>query len=74
MDNGVLNKGQGNALIQKLENALRMLGQEKTPATCGQLQAFVNQVEAYTRTGVLPEDIGLELINTANSVIGELCG
>lgn len=74
VDNGVLNKGQGNALVQKLQNALRMLVQEKTPATCGQLQAFINQVEAYTKTGVLPEDIGLGLIFTANSVIGEVCG
>jgi probable HAF family extracellular repeat protein len=74
VDKGVLNKGQGNALIQKLQNALRMLLQEKSPATCGQLQAFINQVEAYTKTGVLPEDIGLELIYTANSVIVEVCG
>lgn len=74
VDEGLLNKGRGNALIQKLENALRMLDQEKPPTACRQLEAFVNQVEAYTRMGVLPDDVGAELINVANTVIGQLCG
>ncbi len=74
VDNGVLNKGNGNALIQKLENAARMLEQDKDPATCGQLQAFVNQVEALTDTGRLPEEIAAGLIEAASSVIDQICG
>jgi probable HAF family extracellular repeat protein len=74
VDGGVLKEGNGNALIQKLENAVRMLEEDKDPATCGQLQAFVNQVEALTDTGRLPEEIAAGLIDAASSVIDQVCG
>lgn len=73
-DNGVLKKGQANALLQKLENAARMVDEGKTHAACGQLQAFVNQVDALMRAGQLPQTIGAGLIDTANYVIGQFCG
>ncbi len=74
VDQGVLNKGKASALIQKLENAARQLDQGKPNAVCAQLSAFVNQVEAYTKAGQLPPEIGAELINEANRLSGQLCG
>ncbi len=74
VDGGVLKEGNGNALIQKLENAARMLEEDKDPATCGQLQAFVNQVEALADTGRLPEELAAGLIDAASSVIDQVCG
>jgi hypothetical protein len=71
---GVLNQGQGNALIEKLEQAERRLNKENKKTACNVLQAFVNQVEAFIKTGRLPEKEGQWLIETAKSVISQLCG
>ena len=46
IDRGVLNQGQGNALIAKLKTAEKMLNKGNTTAACNQLQAFINQVQA----------------------------
>jgi hypothetical protein len=73
LDDGVLNKGNANALTQKLENALAQLDAENSEAVCGMLEAFVNQVEAYVKTGRLPEDVGAQLIEAANSVMEQVC-
>lgn len=69
----ILNKGQGNALIAKLEAALKSLDKGNAQAACNQLQAFVNQVNAFINSGKLTPEQGQELINAANAVINELC-
>jgi len=74
VDEGVLSSGSANALIQKLDNAARQLDAGKTSVVCAQLEAFINQVEALTRTGKLTEELGAELIGAANSIIGQVCG
>jgi len=74
VDTGVLNQGQGNALIGKLEQAERRLNKENTKTACNVLQAFVNQVEAFIKTGRLSEEEGKSLIEAATSVIEQLCG
>jgi probable HAF family extracellular repeat protein len=73
VDNPGLKKGNANALLQKLENADRMLEEGKINAACGQLGAFVNQVEAVTNSGHLPEEEGAGLIDGANNAIDQLC-
>ena len=73
VDDGLLKTGKANALVQKLENAIRLLNEGKAGPTCRQVEAFVNQVEACTKTGDLPEETGLELIDAANSIIGLVC-
>ena len=73
LDVGLLKTGKANALIQKLENAIRLLDDGKTGPTCRQLEAFVNQVEAATKTGDLPEETGFELIDAATSVLDLVC-
>ena len=74
VDEGLLKQASANALVQKLENALRQLEAQNTNAACGQLQAFVNQVEAYTKTEKLPQEEGTKLIEAASSVMDQVCG
>ena len=52
---GVLNKGQANSLIVKLNHAIDSLNNSKPdqPTACNQLQAFVNEVNAYVSSGEL---------------------
>jgi probable HAF family extracellular repeat protein len=74
VDDGVLNSGSANALIQKLDNAARQLDAGKTNVVCAQMEAFINQVETLVRTGKLTEELGAELIGAANSIISLVCG
>jgi hypothetical protein len=51
---GVLNGGQANSLIVKLEHAIDSLNSKPgKPPACNQLQAFVNEVNAYVSAGIL---------------------
>jgi hypothetical protein len=51
---GVLNKGQANSLIVKLSHAIDSLNSKPDqPTACNQLQAFVNEVNAYVSGGKL---------------------
>jgi microcystin-dependent protein len=60
-EEGVLNQGQANALLAKLEQALASLADGQTAAACAKLQALVNQVEALVSAGVLTAAEGDEL-------------
>jgi len=51
---GVLNGGQANSLIVKLNHAITSLtSKPDQPTACNQLQAFVNEVNAYVAAGIL---------------------
>ena len=51
---GVLNQGQANSLIVKLQHAIDKLNSMPgKPPACNQLQAFVNEVHAYVNGGKL---------------------
>ena len=51
---GVLNNGQANSLIVKLNHAIDSLTTKPDqPTACNQLQAFVNEVNAYVNGGKL---------------------
>jgi hypothetical protein len=51
---GVLNGGQANSLIVKLNHAIDSLNSKPgQPTACNQLQAFVNEVNAYVSAGIL---------------------
>ena len=71
---GVLNPGQGNALIAKLEAAIRKLNQGNVNAAINQLQAFINQVNAFINGGILSPEEGQPLIDAANNIINQLSG
>ncbi len=72
VDSGVLNPGQGNALIKKLENALAKIARGNASAGVNQLWAFIHQVEAFVNAGVLSPEEGQALIDPALALIGSL--
>ncbi len=53
---GVLNGGQANSLIVKLNHAIDSLNSKPNqPTACNKLQAFVNEVNAYVNAGILTQ-------------------
>jgi hypothetical protein len=53
---GVLNRGQANSLIVKLNHAIDSLNSKPDqPTACNQLQAFINEVNAYVSAGILTQ-------------------
>jgi hypothetical protein len=61
----VLKKGQGNSLTGKLKRALTLLGRENLTAACRPLQAFIRQVNAFSRRGTLTLEQGQALVDSA---------
>jgi probable HAF family extracellular repeat protein len=66
---GVLNRGQGNSLIVKVDNALKKVGQGNTGPAVNMLEAFVNQVEAFMSSGLLTPEEGQGLIDLVQAAI-----
>jgi photosystem II stability/assembly factor-like uncharacterized protein len=69
VDDGLLNKGQGNALIVKLDQALVRLADDRLKAAINALDAFSNQVDAFVRGGVLPPETGQNFSDQVNYII-----
>ena len=67
-----LNQGQGNALISKLENIIAKIDKGNIKPAINQLGAFINQVNAFIRGGVLSSEEGQPLIDAANEIIDML--
>lgn len=68
-EDGVLNNGQANAFIVKLEAAKNSIANENYNAAIGQLNAFINQVMDFMDEGILTEEQGNELIADAQAII-----
>jgi hypothetical protein len=71
-DQGLLNRGQANALVSILESALRSLGRGNLTATVNQLKAFINDVNALLKSGRLTPEQGLPLIAAAQDIIWQI--
>jgi hypothetical protein len=71
---GVLNQGQGNGLIAKLEAAIQQLDHGNTQTAVNQLQAFVNQMNAFISAGIVSPAQGQPLIDAATAIIAALQG
>ncbi len=71
---GVLNRGQANALRSKLENAQDSLARGNTQAAANQLGAFRNQVRAFASSGILSEQQAQQLDGGAGDAIACLEG
>ena len=71
---GILNGGQGNSLISKLENALKKIEQEKVTPAVNMLEAFKNQVNAFIAAGILMPEEGQSLIAAVDLIIANLTG
>ena len=72
VENGVLNRGQGNALAVKLGGALEKLADGETEPAMNKVGAFINQVEAFRDAGILSEDQSASLLTIARDVVARL--
>ena len=66
---GALNRGQANALTSKADAAQRGFEDGDRPATVNQLSAFLNQVDAWRRSGLLSEEQADALEHAAEELI-----
>ncbi|MGY5151624.1 MAG: FIMAH domain-containing protein [Candidatus Nitrosopumilus sp. bin_6a] len=71
-DDGTLNKGNVNSLNSKLENALKNIDAQKTKPASKQINAFVNEVNTFVKTGNLSQEQGQLLIEIAQDAIDSL--
>jgi ribosomal protein S20 len=69
---GVINGGQANSLRAKLEAAQQSVEKGNTTAAANQLNAFINQVEAFVAAGILTAEEGDALIATAKTILESL--
>ncbi|MFE4706814.1 HYR domain-containing protein [Peribacillus simplex] len=69
---GVLNDGQTNSLIVKLNAAIDSLNRGRQNAACNQLQAFINEVNDLINAGVLTPEQGQSLIDCATLIRNQI--
>jgi len=72
LDDGTLKLGQGKSLIGKLELALYMLKWGNIKKAITMLEAFIQEVEAFIRSGKLTPEQGNPLIAKAQAAIASL--
>jgi len=68
---GNLEQGIGNALISKLENAIKSLEKGKEKPATNQVQAVINQLDNLIGTGNIDSEIAKELIFDTQLIAGE---
>ncbi|MFC1991967.1 lamin tail domain-containing protein [Chloroflexota bacterium] len=69
IDNGVLNNGQGNSLLVKIENAISQLENSNNTAALNQLNAFINQVTALVENGILSPEQDIDLTHLLKVIL-----
>ena len=69
----MLNQGQGNSLIVKLQNALAHLAKDNPKNACSLFRAFSNQVNSLVDEGVLGTEHGESLLNSVNEISIQVC-
>jgi len=69
-----LSGGQGRALLAKLAAARRRLSRGHLPPARGVLGAFVHQLEAFERSGVLTEAQAAPVLAEARAILGLIGG
>lgn len=74
MESGFLSTDQANGLFDKLSAALGSLNLGNTGPATNQISAFINQVSAFVRAGVLPSEEGQSLIMDAVTTQAKIGG
>ncbi len=69
VDEGYLNRGQGNSFLSKLANVLDKLAKGQTKAATNQLGAFIHELEDFVSEEILTDDQAQPLINGAEAII-----
>ena len=71
---GIINKGIGNSLISKINNAAKSAEKGNTNAAVNQLNAFINEVNGLVNSRRLSEEQGMEMIVMAEDAVMLLHG
>jgi len=69
VSSGVLNEGNGNALISKLDNALSSFNNSNNTAGVNQIEDFIHKVDAFLNSGKLTDAQAQSLIDAADDII-----
>jgi len=69
---GVLNKGQDNSLVKKLQHAINLIIAGDNAGAIQKLNTFISEVNELLSAGVLSQSQAASLINAANNVIARL--
>jgi uncharacterized repeat protein (TIGR03803 family) len=69
---GTINKGQDNSLVKKLQNAVSLIIAGKIEGAIGNLEGFINEVNALENSRRLTGEQGSALTSAAQSVIAQL--
>ena len=72
INDGNVNEGQGDALIAKLDAAVKKLDQDNEHAAENILNSVINQIEAFIKSGVLTQTDGQALIDDIQLIINAL--
>jgi polyhydroxyalkanoate synthesis regulator phasin len=72
VEDGKLNKGQGNSLIKKLETAKKHIEKGKISTAINLLNAFKNEVNSMIKTGKLSSTDGQKLLDAADLILSQL--
>ncbi|TFH34806.1 MAG: T9SS type A sorting domain-containing protein, partial [Bacteroidia bacterium] len=72
LNSGLINKGNANALITKLNNALKMIDKGQTKTAINILNAFSNQVEVLSKSGDIPQQRADAIIYANDAIIFNL--
>lgn len=66
---GVLNDGQANSLLSKLEDAVQLLEDGKVTPAVHKLEDFISEVSNFIDNGTLTSAQGQPLIDAAEEVL-----
>lgn len=69
LGDGILNKGQTNALLRKLDQVGELIGKGKEDEAAGVLEDFLQQIKDLTAEGVLPPEEAADLIECAEDLL-----
>jgi uncharacterized repeat protein (TIGR03803 family) len=69
---GVINGGQDNSLVVRLQHAITMMSAGKNAGAIGNLESFISEVNDLLNSGVLTPSQAASLINAAQAVIAAL--
>ncbi len=71
-DDGLLNSGNTNSLMTKLDGAAAKLDSDQYSAAMNKIQSFINQVNDWMSSGKISSSIGQTLISSANDVLASI--
>jgi hypothetical protein len=72
LNSGIINEGTANALITKLNNALKLIDKGQTKAAINNLNAFIDMVNDLKDSGDIPPDRADAIIYATNAIIFNL--